>query len=123
MAIPQKKAEEITIAADNTQPYNAPQATMQPAEQKKKQLGDLKDLSRALRAEGLSSEARYIDSGVRSFTFENNVLTLLMTTKLATDMISRSKGRIERILSSLLGEQTVLNVSTYREEERGDDKT
>ena len=118
MAIPQKKAEEITIAADNTQPYNAPQATQQPDVEKKKQLGDLKEVSKALRAEGMSSEARYIDAGVRSFTFENNVLTLLMTTKLAADMISRSKGRIERILSSLLGEQTVLNVSTYREEEK-----
>lgn len=87
--------------------------------EKKKEHPDLlKEISNAFKANGLSFEARQIETGVKNFTLEENNLTLIMSSPMAADMISKSRLKAEHIISRILGKETHLHIKKYEEEEK-----
>ena len=81
--------------------------------------GDLiKEIANALRSNSLNLEARYIETGVKSFTLDGDVLTLIMSSKMAKDMILKSRSEEERLISRVLGRNIHLSLEEYKEEEK-----
>ena len=77
----------------------------------------VKEISSAFRKNGLTAEARYVDSGIKSFTLDGENLTFIMHSKLALDIIAKRRIEEERIISGILGHDVHLHLDVFKEEE------
>ena len=87
-------------------------------EKKKDPSNLLKEISNTFKKNGLNLEARYIDTGVKSFTIDEDNLTLIMSSKMAYDNIMRKRSEAERLIGGILGSPIHLHLDVFKEEEK-----
>ena len=87
-------------------------------EKKKDPSNLLKEISNTFKKNGLNLEARYIDTGVKSFTIDEDNLTLIMSSKMAYDNIMRKRSEAEHLIGGILGSPIHLHLDVFKEEEK-----
>lgn len=120
LRLPRMRREEEGEKVETAQPRPAQKEEIreESVPEKKKAPADLvKEISSAFRKNGLTAEARYVDSGIKSFTLDGENLTFIMHSKLALDIIAKRRIEEERIISGILGHDVHLHLDVFKEEE------